>query len=68
MDRDALNVEVVLTPDEWSRGCIVPVLVRAMTVDVVIPARSPPGSVFELPVRGGGIFDFYLRVQVVVKP
>jgi hypothetical protein len=35
-------------------------------VDVDIPPMSPSGSIFEIPLQGLGIHNFYLRLQVFV--
>lgn len=35
-------------------------------VDVEIPPMSPSGSIFEIPLQGLGIHNFYLRLQVFV--
>lgn len=37
-------------------------------VRIRIPAMIPSGSVFEIPLEGLGIHNFYLRLAVVVQP
>ena len=91
-----LNFEVLLTHEEASHGCAVPVEVPVFgrcpacggsgrdwlfpcafcqqqgmieseaIVQVRIPPMTPSGSVFEVPLRGLGIHNFYLRLHVVV--
>jgi len=94
---EGLNFEVLLTPAEASRGCVVPVGVpvfsrcpqcrgsgrdwvfpcaycqqRGMieneeSLRVRIPPMVPSGSVYEIPLRGLGIHNFYLRLHVLVE-
>jgi len=94
---EGLNFEVLLTPEEASRGCVVPVGVpvfsgcpecggsgrdwvfpcsycrqqgmieREEVLRVRIPPMVPSGSVHEIPLRGLGIHDFYLRLHVIVE-
>lgn len=93
---EALNLEVVLTPEEASRGGILPLgapvfhecpVCRGSSEDWPFPClechaqglieqqeiiriRIPPGirpsTVFELPLRGLGVHNFYLRVHVLI--
>ena len=93
---EGLNFEVLLTPEEAARGCIVPIGVPTFhrcpqcagsghdwvfpciycqqqgmieteeQVRVRIPAMTPSGSVFEMPLEGLGIHNFYLRLNIVV--
>ena len=90
-----LDFEVLLTPEEASRGCVVPVAVPVFShcpqcggsgqdgvfpcgycrqrgmietearLEVPIGPRATSGSVCEIPLRGFGIHDFYLRLHVV---
>jgi hypothetical protein len=32
-----------------------------------IPPMAPPGSIYEVPLRGLGIHNFYLRLHVFVE-
>ena len=94
---EGLNLEVLLAPEEASRGCIVPLGVPVFSPcpqcggsgrDWVFPCancqqqgiierealariRIPPlvrsGSVFEIPLQGLGIHNFYLRLHVLVE-
>jgi molecular chaperone DnaJ len=94
---DALDVEVLLTAEEASRGCTVPVGVPVFSrcpqcggsgrdwafpcmycqqhgmieteelVRVRIPAMTPSGSVYEIPLQGLGICKFYLCMHVFVE-
>jgi molecular chaperone DnaJ len=94
---EGLNFEVLLTPEEASRGCVVPVRIpvfsrcpecRGSGRDWVfpcaycreqgmieneevlrfrIPAMVPSGSIYEIPLRGLGIHNFYLRLHVFVE-
>jgi molecular chaperone DnaJ len=91
---EGLNFEVLLTPEESSRGCVVPISVPIFKpcprcrgsgrewvfqcvycqeqgmieteaiVRVRIPPMTPSGSVFEIPLEGLGIHNFYLRLHV----
>jgi len=93
---EGLNIEVVLRPDEASRGGVLPVGVpvyqqcpvcrgtgeewlfpclechaqglieRRERVRVRIPPGVRPGTVIELPLRGLGIHNFYLRVHILI--
>jgi molecular chaperone DnaJ len=95
---EALNIEVLLTPEEGRHGCILPIGVPVFrrcpdcggsgrdwlfpcltcgqqgTIDEerVVPIRIPPmaasGSMFEMPLRGLGIHNFFLRLHVFVQP
>jgi hypothetical protein len=60
--REALNIEVLLTPEEARRGFVLP---------IGLPVRIPPiarsGSIFEIPLQGLGIHDVYLRIHVFVE-
>jgi molecular chaperone DnaJ len=94
---ESLNFEVLLTPEEASRGCVVPVGVPVFSrcpqcggsghdwafpcaycrqqrmieneeqLRIRIPPMAPSGSVFEIPLRGLGIHNFYLRLHVFVE-
>jgi molecular chaperone DnaJ len=94
---EGLNFEVLLTPAEASRGCVVPVGVPVFNrcprcrgsgrdwvfpcaycqqqgmieseelLQVRIPPMVPSGSVYEIPLRGLGIHNFYLRLHVFVE-
>jgi DnaJ-class molecular chaperone len=94
---EGLNFEVVLTSEEATRGCVVPVGVPVFTrcpqcrgsghdwvlpcaycrrqgiierealLRVRIPAMTPSGSTYEVPLRGLGIHNFYLRLHVFVE-
>jgi len=94
---ESLNFEVRLTPEEASRGCVVPVGVPVFSrcsqcggsghdwvfpcaycqqqgmieneerLQVWIPPMAPSGSIYEIPLRGLGIHDFYLRLHVFVE-
>jgi molecular chaperone DnaJ/curved DNA-binding protein len=94
---EGLNFEVLLTPAESARGCVVPISVPVFNrcprcrgsgrewvfpcvycqeqgmieteaiVRVGIPPMSPSGSVFEIPLEGLGIHNFYLRLHVLVQ-
>jgi molecular chaperone DnaJ len=94
---EGLNFEVLLTPAEASRGCVVPVGVPVFSrclqcggsgrdwvfpcaycqqrgmieqeelLRVRIPPMVPSGSVYEIPLRGLGIHNFYLRLHVFVQ-
>jgi DnaJ-class molecular chaperone len=94
---EGLNFEVLLTPDEWARGCTVPIRVPVFsrcpecggsgldwvfpcascqqqgivegeqTVRVKIPPMSPAGSIFEIPLQGLGIHNFFLRLHLFVE-
>ncbi len=67
---EGLNFEVLLTAEEVAHGCVVPVgvpqgLVETETiVHVRIPPMTPLGTIFEVPLRGLGIHNFYLRLHV----
>jgi molecular chaperone DnaJ len=95
-EAQGLNFEVLLTPEEASRGCAVPVGVPVFSrcpecggsgrnwvfpcaycgqqgmieseelLRVRIPPMVPSGSVYEIPLRGLGIHNFYLRLHVFV--
>lgn len=94
---EGLNFEVLLSPEEATRGCVVPVGVPVFTrcpecrgsgrdwvfpcaycrqrgmieneevVRIRVPPMVPPGSIFEIPLRGFGIHNFYLRLHVFVE-
>jgi molecular chaperone DnaJ len=94
---ESLNFEVLLTPEEASRGCVVPIGVpvfsrcaqcagsghdwvfpcayckqQGMIEDeeqlrIRIAPMVPSGSIYEIPLRGLGIHNFYLRVHVFVE-
>jgi molecular chaperone DnaJ len=94
---ESLNIEVLLTAEEASRGCVVPVGVPVFTRcpqcrgsghDWVFPCAycqqqgmiedeeqlririrpmAPSGSIFEIPLRGLGIHNLYLRLHVFVE-
>ncbi len=94
---EGLNFEVLLTPEEASRGCVVPVGVPVFSrcpqcggtgrgwvfpcaycqqqgtieneelLRIRIPPRAPSGSIYEIPLRGLGIHNFYLRLHVFVE-
>jgi DnaJ-class molecular chaperone len=91
---EGLDFEVLLTPDEKSGGCVVPVGVPVFEtcpncagtgrdwvfpcvscrgdgmieteemVHIRVPPETPPGAIFEIPVRGFGIHNFYLRLHI----
>jgi molecular chaperone DnaJ/curved DNA-binding protein len=91
-----INFEILLTPEEASRGCVVPLGVPVFSpcpecggtgrdwvfacaycqqqgmvqndelLRVRIPAMTRSGSIYEIPLRGLGIHNFYLRLQVFV--
>ena len=93
---EGLNLEVVLTPEEASRGGVLPVTVpvfcecpvclgtgedwffpclechaqglieRQEVIRIKIPPGISPSTVFELPLRGLGIHNFYLHVHVLI--
>jgi DnaJ-class molecular chaperone len=93
---EGLNIEVLLTPEEASRGGVLPVTVPVFhdcpacrgtgedwffpclechaqglieqreTIRINIPPGIRPPAVFELPLRGLGIHNFYLRVHVMI--
>jgi molecular chaperone DnaJ len=94
---ESLNFEVVLSPEEASRGCVVPIDVpvfrrcpqcagsghdwvfpcaycqqQGMIADeerlpIRIPPMAPSGSIYEIPLRGLGIHNFYLRLHIFVE-
>ena len=93
---EGLNLEVLLTPEEASRGCIMPLGVPVFSPctqcggsgrdwvfpcaycqqgmvesEAVVRIRIPPmvrsGSIFEIPLQGLGIHNFYLRLHVLVE-
>ena len=94
---EGLNIEIVLTTDEASRGGVLPVAVpvyercpvcfgtgedwffqclechaqgmieRREILHVRIPPGIRPGTVIELPLRGLGVHNFYLRVHLFVS-
>jgi molecular chaperone DnaJ len=94
---EGLDFEVVLTPEEAARGCVVPVGVPVFArcpgcrgsgrdwvfacalcqqqgmieneelLRVRIPPMAPSGTILEIPLRGLGIHNFYLRLHVVVE-
>jgi molecular chaperone DnaJ/curved DNA-binding protein len=94
---EGLNFEILLTPEEAERGCVVPVGVPVFRrcpecggsgcdwlfpcaycgqqgmiegeqqLRVRIPPMVPSGSIYELPLRGLGIHNFYLRLHVFVE-
>ena len=77
---EGLNMEVVLRPEEARHGCVLPIRVPAFPclacgrqgiaehriVRVRIPAMARTGSIFEMPLQGWGIRNFYLRLHVFV--
>ena len=93
---EGLNLEVVLTPEEASRGGVLPVTVpvfhecpvcrgtgedwffpclechaqglieRQEVIRIRIPPGISPSTMFELPLRGLGIHNFYLRVHILI--
>jgi molecular chaperone DnaJ/curved DNA-binding protein len=95
---EGLNIEVVLTPEEGRRGCVLPIglpvfrrcpecggsgrdwvsaclacgqqgtIEEEEIVRVRIPPMAQSGSIFELPLQGLGIHNFYLRLHVFVEP
>jgi len=94
---EGMNFEVLLTPEEASRGCMVPIGIPVFSrcpecggsgkdwlypcffcqqqgmieteqlVRVQVPPMARSGSVFELPLQGLGIHNFYLRLHVFVE-
>ena len=94
---ESLTFEVLLTPEEAARGCIVPVGVPVFgrcpqcggsghdwvlacpycqqqgmieseeQLRIRIPPMAPSGSIYEIPLRGLGIHNFYLRLHVFVE-
>lgn len=94
---ESLNFEVLLTPEEASRGCVVPIGVPVFSrcprcggsghdwgvpgaycqqqgmieneepLRIRIPPMVPSGSIYEIPLRGLGIHNFYLRLRVFVE-
>jgi DnaJ-class molecular chaperone len=94
---ESLNFEVLLTPEEASRGCVVPVAVPVFSrcpqcggsghdgvfpcaycqqqgmieneeqLRIRIPPMAPSGSIYDIPLRGLGIHNFYLRLHVFVE-
>ncbi len=94
---EGLNVEVLLTPEEASRGCVVPIGVPVFSrcpqcggsghdwvfpcaccqqqgmiegeerLRIRIPPMAPSGTIYEIPLRGLGIHNFYLRLHVFVE-
>ncbi|MBN1611423.1 MAG: DnaJ domain-containing protein [Polyangiaceae bacterium] len=94
---EALNFDVLLTPEEAARGCVVPVGVPVFTrcpqcagsgqdwvfpcvccrqqgmienekvVRIRVPPMVPSGSSYEIPLRGLGIHNFFLRIHVFVE-
>ena len=94
---EGLNLEVLLAPEEASRGCIMPlgvpvfsscpqcggsgrdwvfscaycqqqgIIEREALVRIRIPPLVRSGSVFEIPLQGLGIHNFYLRLHVLVE-
>ena len=94
---EGLSFEVLLTPEEASRGCVVPVGVPVFSrcpqcggsghdwvfpcaycqqqgmiegeerLRIRIPPMAPSGSIYEIPLRGLGIHNFYLRLHVFVE-
>ncbi len=93
---EGLNIEVVLTPEEASRGGVLPIAVPVFracpvcqgtgedwpfpclqchaqglielreTIRMNIPPGTRPATVFELPLRGLGVHNFYLRLHIVI--
>jgi len=91
---EGLTFEVLLTPTELRRGCVVPVGVPVFyrcpqcggsgrdwlypctfcqeqgffeqeeVVSVDVPPMTSPGTVFDIPLHGLGIRNFYLRLYV----
>jgi len=94
---EGLNFEILLTPQEASRGCVVPIGIPVfgrcpecggsgrnwpfrcvfcqeqgmIETEQLVPVQIPPltrsGAVFELPLQGLGIHNFYLRLHVFVE-
>jgi DnaJ-class molecular chaperone len=94
---EGLDFEVLLTREEVSRGCVVPVGIPVFrrcsrcggsgrywaswcsycgqqgmieteeVVRVRIPPHVPSGTVFEIPLRGLGIYNLCLRIHVFVE-
>ncbi|HVV51088.1 MAG TPA: DnaJ domain-containing protein [Polyangia bacterium] len=94
---EALNIEVLLTPEEGGRGCVLPVGVpvfrrcpdcggsgrdwlfpclacgqqgiieEEQVVRIRIPPLARSGAVFEMPLQGLGIHNFWLRLHVFVE-
>jgi len=94
---ESLDFEVLLTPEEASRGCVVPVGVPVFTrcsrcggsgrdwvfacafcrqqgmieneerLQIRIPPMPPSGSIYEMPLRGLGIHNLFLRLHVFVE-
>jgi molecular chaperone DnaJ len=94
---EGLHFEVLLTREEASRGCVVPIAVPVFSqcpecggsgrdwvfpcvycwergmiemeeyVRVPIPPMASSGSILEIPLRGLGIRNFYLRLQLFVE-
>jgi len=94
---EGLNLEVLLTPEEASRGCVVPIGVPVFRrcpqcggsghdwvfsclycqqqgmieseeqLRIQIPPMAPSGSIYEIPLRGLGIHNFWLRLHVIVE-
>jgi DnaJ-class molecular chaperone len=94
---EGLNIEVLLTPEEASRGCVVPIGVPVFSrcpqcggsghdwvfpcaccqqqgmiegeerLRIRIPPMAPSGTIYEIPLRGLGIHNFYLRLHVFVE-
>ena len=95
--REGLNVELLLTPEEAAHGCILPLRVPVFAccpecggsgrdwmfpcalcqqqgliekeelLRIGIPPMAPAGSILEIPLRGLGIHNFYLRLHVFVE-
>jgi DnaJ-class molecular chaperone len=93
---ERLDVEVLLTAEEASHGCVVPVVVPVFTCcpqcggsgqdgafacaychrqgmienesrfQIQIPPMARSGSMYEVPLQGLGVHDFYLRLHVLV--
>jgi len=94
---ESLNFEVLLTPEEASRGCVVPIGVPVFSrcprcggsghdwvlpctychqqgmienerqLHIQIPPIAPSGSIYEIPLQGLGIHNFFLRLHVFVE-
>ena len=76
---ESLTFEVLLTPEEAIFGCVVPVGVpvfyhqrqgmieREEQLRIRIPPMTPSGSIYQIPLRGLGIHNVYLRLHVFVE-
>lgn len=93
---ERLNFEVLLTPEEAARGCVVPVGVPVFSrcpwcggsgrdwafacahcqqgmiekeelLEIRVPPMVPSGTIYEIPLRGLGIHNFFLGLHVFVE-